>query len=115
MVSSGGGGLSAGAEFQLRLAAALQPEFLRVTGHFQGLRVTSASQGSGLLNPSAFLRTNDSAGIATDSGASFNVGGKAMIEGSPSLSADVGAKTRSPAPGFSLIEKNHEALYSMKW
>ena len=67
-----------------------------MTGHFQGLRVTSASQGSGLLNPSAFLRTNDSAGIATDSGASFNVGGKAMIEGSAELERRRRCEKRSP-------------------
>jgi hypothetical protein len=46
-----------------------------------------------MLDPGAFLKTNDSASIATDNGASFNVGGKAMIESSPSLSADVGAKS----------------------
>jgi hypothetical protein len=38
------------------------------------------------------LKTNKSAGILTDSGAGFKVGGKATVEGSASLSADVGAK-----------------------
>jgi hypothetical protein len=63
------------------------------SGAFQGLRASSPSQASGILDASAFLKINDSAGIATDNGASFNVGGKAIIEGSPSLSADVGAKS----------------------
>ncbi|HJZ83075.1 MAG TPA: hypothetical protein VKD91_22090 [Pyrinomonadaceae bacterium] len=90
---SGGPGFSAGLGVSSPFGGSASAGVSASDGAFQGLRGSSAPQGSGLLNPNAFLRTNDSASIATDSGASFNVGGKAMIEGSPSLSADVGAKT----------------------
>lgn len=90
---SGGPGLTAGVGVSAPFGGNASAGVSASEGAFQGLRASSANQGSGLLNPSAFLRTNDSASIATDSGASFNVGGKAMIEGSPSLSADVGARS----------------------
>ena len=90
---SGGAGFTAGAGVSAPFGGNASAGVSASDGAFQGLRAASTSQGSGLLNPDAFLRTNESASIATDSGASFNVGGKAMIEGSPSFSADVGAKS----------------------
>jgi hypothetical protein len=46
-----------------------------------------------MLDTNRFLKTSEPASISTDSGATFSVGGRAMSESSPSLSADVGAKT----------------------
>lgn len=62
-------------------------------GAFQGLRAAAGNQGNAMLDTNRFLKTSEPASISTDSGATFSVGGRAMSESSPSLSADVGAKT----------------------
>ena len=58
-------------------------------GAFRGLRVTSATP-SVTLNPARLIPRNSSAQLATDAGASFQVGGKASVQGSAGLRTDVG-------------------------
>jgi len=60
-------------------------------GAFAGLRVSTSSSRTSNLDTSKLLQASASVGVATDSGATFAVGGQAKIEGSASLSADVGA------------------------
>lgn len=60
-------------------------------GAFAGLRVSTSSQSSSNLDTTQLIKRSESISLATDSNASFRVGGQASIEGSTSLSADVGA------------------------
>lgn len=60
-------------------------------GAFAGLRVSTISQSSFNLDTTQLIKRSESISLATDSNASFRVGGQASIEGSTSLSADVGA------------------------
>ena len=60
-------------------------------GAFAGLRVTpSGGSLRPVLNPRPLFPQSDSVGLATDQGAQFGVGGRAKLDGSASLSADVG-------------------------
>ncbi|MDO8356514.1 MAG: hypothetical protein Q7U76_09015 [Nitrospirota bacterium] len=60
-------------------------------GAFAGLRMTpSGGSLPPALNPQSLFPRSDSVGLATDQGAQFGVGGRAKMEGSASLSADVG-------------------------
>ncbi len=59
-------------------------------GAFAGLRTTSSGGSLPALNPRPLFPRADSVGLATDQGAQFGVGGRAKVEGSASLSADVG-------------------------
>ena len=61
-------------------------------GAFAGLRVSANAKSSPSLDPSRLIRRSESSSLSTDAGASFSVGGKATVEGSSSLKADVGAK-----------------------
>jgi len=60
-------------------------------GAFAGLRVSSTTRSSLNIDTTQLIKHSESIGLATDSNASFRVGGQASIEGSTSLSADVGA------------------------
>jgi Contractile injection system tube protein len=62
-------------------------------GAFAGLRSSVEAQKSVGLDPARLFSRGQSVIVATDSGAKFRVGGQAMIEGSTSLSADVGASS----------------------
>lgn len=62
-------------------------------GAFAGLRSSADQRGSFSLNTTRLTQRNQSLSVATDSGASFSVGGQASLQGSASLSADVGAST----------------------
>ena len=59
-------------------------------GAFGGLRATSSTGAPSSLNSRTLLPRADSVGLATDHGAQFAVGGRAKVEGSASLNADVG-------------------------
>jgi hypothetical protein len=79
---SGGAGISGGASAGVTASA----------GAFAGLRASAGAQGGSTLNTSLLIRRSESVSVATDSGATFRVGGQAGAEGSTSLSADVGAR-----------------------
>jgi hypothetical protein len=79
-VASGAGG-GAGASFGVTAA----------DGAFDGLRAQLTRPGTARLDTDALLPPVPLPGIATDSGALFSLGGKATLEGSAALSADVGA------------------------
>ena len=82
-VSLGGGaGISIGGSASAGVSAS--------EGAFAGLR-SQVSSKTASVDTSLLLKRSESVGVATDSGATFSVGGKARIEGSTSLSADVGA------------------------
>ncbi|HEV2842479.1 MAG TPA: hypothetical protein VGW39_14245 [Chthoniobacterales bacterium] len=81
-----GGSASAGISGMARLSAS--------EGAFSGLRITTGSSGSARLNPAKLVPKIHSTTLATDSGATFKVGGKATLEGSAGLRADVGAAGR---------------------
>jgi hypothetical protein len=59
-------------------------------GAFAGLRAAPAGGAPPAFNPHPLFPRADSVGLATDQGAQFGVGGRAKVEGSASLSADVG-------------------------
>jgi hypothetical protein len=87
---SGGAGVSAGAGFAVgaRGSAGVSAS----AGAFAGLHSKSSSSGFGAsLDVQKLLPQKPSVRMSTDSGATFKVGGKASVEGSASLSADVGA------------------------
>jgi hypothetical protein len=77
------GSVGAGISGMARLSAS--------EGAFSGLRITTASSPSARLNPAKFVPQIRSRTLATDTGATFKVGGKATLEGSAGLRADVGA------------------------
>lgn len=81
-----GGSASAGISGMARLSAS--------EGAFSGLRITTGSSGSARFNPAKLVPKIHSSTLATDSGATFKVGGKATLEGSAGLRADVGAAGR---------------------
>ncbi|HSN04180.1 MAG TPA: hypothetical protein VLS44_04310, partial [Nitrospira sp.] len=84
---SGGIGIGAGGTIGGSASAGISA----TQGAFAGLRTTSSGGAtSSALNPSPLLPRADSVSLATDQGAQFGVGGRAKVEGSPSLSADVG-------------------------
>lgn len=86
---SAGAGVSAGAAFGGGASAGVTAS----AGAFAGLRTSASAQSGATLNTSLLIRRSESLSVATDSGATFRVGGQASIEGSTSLSADVGART----------------------
>ncbi len=81
-----GGSASAGISGMARLSA--------TEGAFSGLRITTGSSGSARLNPAKLVPKIHSTTLATDSGATFKVGGKATLEGGAGLRANVGAAGR---------------------
>jgi hypothetical protein len=83
-IGGGAGGLSISGSASAGVSAS--------EGAFAGLRTSvGAPSRPTRLDPGRLVRASASAGLATDSGARFSVGGQATIEGSTSLSADVGA------------------------
>jgi hypothetical protein len=92
-ISAGGGaGFSAGAGFGVTAGGAASARVSATAGAFSGLRASANGRlSSPTLDVRRLIKPGESVTVATDSGASFAVGGKASIEGSTSLSADVGA------------------------
>jgi hypothetical protein len=89
-VSIGGGaGLSIGAGVSIGGSASAGVSASE--GAFAGLRAQVSTARTANIDTSLLVKRSESIGVATDSNASFSVGGKARIEGSTSLSADVGA------------------------
>ena len=100
--ASGGaaqGGLSAGAGVSLGGGAGISGGSIGGSasagvsageGAFAGLRTSASSKSSFSLNPGNLIQRSESLNLATDAGARFSVGGKATVEGSSSLKADVG-------------------------
>ncbi|HVG18989.1 MAG TPA: hypothetical protein VNI02_08035 [Blastocatellia bacterium] len=91
--ASGGIGASAGVGISggLSIGGAASAGVSASEGAFAGLRASTGSQSSFKLDTTQLIKRSESIGLATDSDASFRVGGQASIEGSTSLSADVGA------------------------
>lgn len=90
-VSLGGGaGVSLGGGAGISIGGSASAGVSASEGAFAGLR-TQVSKQVVSLDTSLLIKRNESVGVATGSGATFSVGGKARIEGSTSLSADVGA------------------------
>lgn len=88
---SGGASIGGGAGFGASASAGVSAR----AGAFAGLRSAGSQTGiEASLDLSSFFPPKVSAQIATDQDASFGVGGKAKIEGSASLKADVGTKAR---------------------
>jgi hypothetical protein len=61
-------------------------------GAFAGLSVKRKVVSTGSLDPSRLFPAPESGHVSVGAGASFAVGGKALVEGGASLSADVGAR-----------------------
>ena len=87
---SGGIGLSGGVGIGGSIGGSASAGVSATQGAFGGLRTKSSNGAVSPLNPQALLPRADSVGLATDHGAQFAVGGRAKVEGSASLSADVG-------------------------
>lgn len=95
-----GGGISAGlsggvgAGAGVTVGGSASAGVTATQGAFAGLRTTSSSRSVPPgLNSRSLLPRADSVGLATDQGAQFGVGGRAKVEGSASLNADVGVHT----------------------
>jgi hypothetical protein len=80
--ASGGAGVSFGGSASAGVTAS--------AGAFAGLRAGTSARAT--LDTARLLRTSESFTLATDEDASFQLGGQARIEGSTSLSAEVGAQ-----------------------
>lgn len=87
---SGGIGVSGGVGTGGAIGGSASAGVSATQGAFGGLRTTSSTGAMPPLNPHTLLPRTDSVGLATDHGAQFAVGGRAKMEGSASLSADVG-------------------------
>lgn len=75
------GGISVGSQASAGVSAS--------EGAFAGLRVSSQKQAFS-LDTDRFLVRSETVSVATDSGATFQVGGQAVLESSSGLRADVG-------------------------
>lgn len=60
-------------------------------GAFAGLSVRTKTASTGGMEVTKLLADAPSAQVATEAGASFAVGGRALVQGNASLRADVGA------------------------
>jgi len=87
---SGGIGVSGGVGIGGSIGGSASAGVSATQGAFGGLRATSSTGAPSSLNSRTLLPRADSVGLATDHGAQFAVGGRAKVEGSASLSADVG-------------------------
>jgi hypothetical protein len=87
----GGSLAAAGASFGSSASAGVSAS----AGAFSGLRSSGQPATSVRLNLNALAPGNQVANLATDSGASFQLGGKAILESSSSLTASVGAQASS--------------------
>ncbi len=82
------GGVSTGASFGASASAGITAS----AGAFAGLRSSEAEvRVTATLDTSRLLPRSEAPSLATDSGASFHVGGQARVEASASMRADVGA------------------------
>ena len=87
--SAGIGGASADAGTSLSGGAATSANVPASAGAFAGLHAPSQARFS--LSTRKLIRKSETSTLATDSGASFRLGGRAATTGSVGLSADVGA------------------------
>ena len=83
------GGLGAGVSASAGIAGLAR--LSATEGAFSGLRISASAPSSARFDPSRLVPKISSTAIATDAGATFQVGGKASAEGSGGLRADVGA------------------------
>lgn len=93
--AAAGIGIGAGAVIAVGASAGISglSRLPATEGAFAGLRTTvGARASSARLNTSRLLPQVRSASLSTDRNASFNVGGKATVEGSAGLRADVGGR-----------------------
>jgi hypothetical protein len=88
-----GAGVSAGAGIAASAGISGMARLSATEGAFAGLRVTTgSSSATARLNTSRLVPQIRSATLSTDRNASFRVGGKATVEGSAGLRADVGGR-----------------------
>ena len=87
--ASGSAGVSFGASASAGISAS--------AGAFSGLRSSDSASASINLDLNALIPRHDVAKLATDSGASFQVGGKAILESSSSLAASVNGESKLTA------------------
>ncbi|MCI0744214.1 MAG: hypothetical protein L0Y58_02310 [Verrucomicrobia subdivision 3 bacterium] len=91
-IDAGAGiGISGGAGAGVSVGGSASTGVSASQGAFSGLRAAAESKGTVNLDPARLLPRGHSVNVATDSGARFNLGGQASIEGSASLGTDVGA------------------------
>ena len=84
--ASFGGSASAGASFGGSASAGISAS----AGAFAGLRTDASAKASiGSLDTSAFVSGSQSVNLVTDGGARFSVGGRAAVQGSAGITADV--------------------------
>lgn len=88
---TGGAGITG--SFSAGISGGASAGISATEGAFAGLRSSTDQRSSFSLNTSRLTQRNQSLSVATDSGATFSVGGQASLQGSASLSADVGAST----------------------
>ena len=95
--ASAGSSASAGYSYSARVTAggSASAGVTATQGAFAGLSVRRRTSSSWSLDVDRLLPEPQSAHLATGAGASFAVGGKALVEGSASLRADVGAGVSS--------------------
>jgi hypothetical protein len=87
---SGGASIGASAGAGIQIGSSASAGVSASAGAFAGLRA-SAQAPALSLNTDNFVPVNESLSVSIDSRASFEVGGRAGLEGSAGLSADVGA------------------------
>ena len=88
----GGAGLGIGGGASASLGGSVSAGVSATAGAFAGLRAAGEASGSVTLNPANLLPSASSLSVATDHGASFSAGGQALVQGSASMSTDVGAQ-----------------------
>ena len=90
----GGASFGAGASFGGSASAGVSAS----AGAFAGLRTdASAKAGIGSLDTSAFISGSQSVNLVTGGGARFSVGGRAAVQGSAGIAADVNVDPSLPA------------------
>jgi hypothetical protein len=93
-VSLGGAasfGASAGANISASAGISGLARLSATEGAFSGLRISTSSSAAASFDPSRLAPKIGSATAALDAGATFQVGGKATMQGSGGLRAEVGA------------------------
>jgi hypothetical protein len=89
-----GGSVSAGAGVSASAGIAGLAGLSATEGAFAGLRTATSSSGSVRIDSSRLAPKIASTTVATDAGATFQVGGKASFQGAAGLRADVGPGAR---------------------
>lgn len=95
-IEAGGGfGLSAGGSAGASISASAgisgRARLSATEGAFSGLRIAASASSSVRFDPAKLAPKSSSATAALDAGATFQVGGKAIMQGSGGLRANVGA------------------------